>query len=150
MPLTSLYIFILLLILLFDIGERRILNGLALPGTMIALFAGLANGHEAFLGALAGAALGFLFFFALYWIGGRYYGAGALGFGDVKLATLLGAIIGVELVLIVLASGMLLAGLTAALLLAVKRDDRRRTLPYGAFLAFAGIISLIWTSVHSI
>jgi leader peptidase (prepilin peptidase)/N-methyltransferase len=150
MPLTILYIIILLLILLFDIGERRILNGLALPGTMIALIAGLVNGREAFLGALTGAVLGFLFFFALYWIGSKYYGAGALGFGDVKLATFLGAIIGVEQVLIVLASGMLLAGLAAALLLVTKQDGRRRSLPYGAFLAFAGIIALIWTSVQSI
>jgi len=147
MWLTVLYIVILLLILLFDIGERRILNVLALPGTAIALIASLAKGREAFLAAVAGAVLGFLFFFALYWIGRQYYGAGAMGFGDVKLAVFLGAIVGVDQVLIVLASGMLLAGLAAALMLATKRGDRRSSLPYGAFMALAGIIALLWSNV---
>jgi leader peptidase (prepilin peptidase)/N-methyltransferase len=147
MWLTVLYIIMLLLILLFDIGERRILNVLVLPGTVFALIASLAKGREAFLAALAGAVLGFLFFFALYWIGRKYYGTGAMGFGDVKLAVFLGAIVGVDQVLIVLASGMLLAGLVSALMLATKRGDRQSSLPYGAFMAFAGIIALLWSNV---
>jgi leader peptidase (prepilin peptidase)/N-methyltransferase len=150
MPLTVLYLIILLLILLFDIRERRILNSLSLPGTAVALAAGLANGREAFLVSLSGAALGFFFFFALYWIGSKYYGSGALGFGDVKLAMLLGAILGVHQVLIVLTLGMLLAGLGGMLLLMIKRNDKQSSLPYGAYLAFAGIVAIIWTNIQAI
>lgn len=148
MHLTAVYIIILLLILLFDIRERRILNTLALPGTAIALLAGLANGREPFLVAITGAALGFLSFFALYFIGGKYYGRAALGFGDVKLAMMLGAILGVHQILIVLAAGMLLAGLAGALLLAVKRANRESSIPYGAYMAVAGILALLWTNVQ--
>ena len=149
MQLTAFYIITLLLILLIDIRERRILNALALPGTAIALLAGLAVGRETFLAALSGAVVGFLFFFALYRIGGKIYGRAALGFGDVKLAMLLGAILGVQQVLIALALGMLLAGFAGALMLAAKGGSRQSTIPYGAFLAAAGIIALVWTDIQT-
>jgi leader peptidase (prepilin peptidase)/N-methyltransferase len=145
--LSAFYIVILLLILLIDAKERRILNVLALPGTLIALGAGLANGRAAFLVALSGAILGFLFFSILYWIGGKLYGSEALGFGDVKLAMLLGAIVGIHQVLIVLASGMLLAGFAGVVLLLANQGKKESTLPYGAFLAFAGIVALVWTNL---
>jgi leader peptidase (prepilin peptidase)/N-methyltransferase len=145
--LTAFYIVILLLILLVDARERRILNVLALPGTFVALGAGLANGRDTFLVALFGAVIGFLFFSVLYWIGGKMYGTNALGFGYVKLAMLLGAVVGMHQVFLVLASGMLLAGLAAVVLLMANRKRKDSTLPYGAFLAFAGIVALVWTNL---
>jgi leader peptidase (prepilin peptidase)/N-methyltransferase len=98
--------------------------------------------------SLAGAIVGFLFFYALYWIGGKLYGPGALGFGDVKLAMLLGAILGLQQILITLSLGMLLAGVTSIILLLAKTGNRRSALPYGAFLALAGITVLVWTNVN--
>ena len=148
MELTLFYIIILALIFLVDIRDRRILNTVALPGTLVALGAGLANGREAFMISLAGAIVGFLFFYALYWIGGKLYGPGALGFGDVKLAMLLGAILGLQQILITLSLGMLLAGVTSIILLLAKTGNRRCALPYGAFLALAGITVLVWTNVN--
>lgn len=147
MQLTAFYIVVLFLILLVDIRERRILNALALPGTLVALLAGLADGRDSFLAALSGAVVGFLFFYALYRVGRKFYGPSALGFGDVKLAMLLGAILGIQQVLIVLSLGMLLAGLAALVLLLTKRGGVQSSLPYGAFLAFAGIMALIWTNL---
>lgn len=143
MYLTLFYIFILTVILLVDIRQRRILNALVLPGTLVALLAGLANGHEAFLLSLSGAAVGFLFFYALYWIGSKIYDDHALGFGDVKLAMMLGAIIGLQQILVVLCAGMLLAGFTGFVLLLARKRNKGSSLPYGAFLAFTGIIALI-------
>lgn len=145
MYLTLFYVVVLLLILFFDIKQRRILNLLVLPGTLVALGAGLAESKTAFLLALSGAVVGFLFFYVLYWIGSRRYGSAALGFGDVKLAMMLGAILGIQKVFIVLSSGMILAGLAAIVYLWVKQGNRRSTLPYGAFLATAGIVFLLGT-----
>ncbi len=147
MQLALFYIIILFLILLVDIHERRILNALALPGTLVALLAGLVSGRSEFLAALTGAAAGFLFFYTLYWVGRTVYGYNALGFGDVKLAMLLGAILGIQQALIVLSLGMLLAGFTGIILLVTRRGSKQSTLPYGAFLAAAGIIALVWTNL---
>jgi leader peptidase (prepilin peptidase) / N-methyltransferase len=147
MPLAALYIITLIAILLIDIRDRRILNILALPVTLLALAASLVNGSEQFAAALSGALIGFLFFYSLYRVGHHFYGPNALGFGDVKLAVMLGAILGIQLVLLVLSFGMLLAGLSAAVLLLLKKGNKQSSLPYGAFLAAAGIIALVWTNI---
>ena len=140
------YIIVLLLIIIVDLQQRRILNEIALPATLVALAISLAFGRESFLLALLGALIGFLFFYALFWLGGRLYEPGALGFGDVKLAMLLGAMLGLQYILHTLALGLLLAGLAAFLLLLAGRAGRRNTVPYGAYLAAAGIFMLLWTN----
>ncbi len=144
--LTSFYLVVLLLILIIDLRQRRVLNSLALPTTLVALFAGLASEHPVFLRSASGAALGFLFFYVLYWLGKKLYGPTALGFGDVKLAMLLGAILGAHQILLTLSLGMLLAGIAAVTLMATRRAGKRSTLPYGAFMASAGIFMLLWTT----
>ena len=144
---TGIYILVLILILLVDLQQRRILNAIALPATLLALVVGLIDGRESFLLALLGALAGFLFFYLLYWVGGKFYGRGALGFGDVKLAMLLGAMLGLQYVWPALLLGILLAGLTSILLLVTGRAGLRTSLPYGVFLAGAGIIVLVWTNI---
>ena len=148
--LTLFYVAVLLLILIFDVRQHRILNLLALPALMVALLAGLARGRSDFLFAILGAAVGFLFFYALYWLGGKYYGPGALGFGDVKLAMLLGAMLGADQVLITLSLGMIVAGIVGLSLLFAGRAEKRSALPYGAFLAGAGIVTLVWIQMYPV
>jgi leader peptidase (prepilin peptidase)/N-methyltransferase len=144
---SGIYILVLILILLVDLKQRRILNAIALPATLLALAVGLIDGRESFLVTLLGALAGFLFFYLLYWVGGKFYGRGALGFGDVKLAMLLGAMLRLQYVWPALLLGLLLAGLTSILLLLTGRACLRTSLPYGSFLAGAGIIVLVWATV---
>ncbi len=139
----GLYIGILFVILLVDVRERRVRNALALPATGLALLAGLLDGREAFLLTVSGALAGFLFFYGLYWLGRNLYGRSVLGFGDVKLAMLLGAMLGLQQVFPALVLGILLAGCSGMILLLTKRAGRHSTLPYGAFLAAAGILMLL-------
>lgn len=145
--LTGIYILVLLLILFIDLQQRRILNLIALPATALALLAGLLDGRESFLLALLGAAVGFLFFYLLYWFGRRVYGPGALGFGDVKLAMLLGAMLGLRYIGPALVLSLLLAGLTSVGLLLFGRKGMRSSLPFGVFLSIAGIMFLVWTTI---
>lgn len=147
---TCLYIMVLLLIIGVDLHQRRILNKVTLPGTLVALLISLAYGWQPFFLALLGALIGFLVFYGLFWLGGRKYGPGALGFGDVKLAMLLGAMLGLQHILFTLALGMLLAGLAAILLILAGRAGQKRTLPFGAYLAAAGVVMLVWTSIVSL
>ncbi|MDX1415636.1 MAG: prepilin peptidase [Candidatus Promineifilaceae bacterium] len=148
MIMTGFYILVLLLIILVDVKRRRVLNIVALPATATAIFFSLSQGTQAFYLTVLGAVIGYLFFYILYWLGARLYGPGALGFGDVKLAMLLGAMLGLQQIMFALALGLLLAGLAAGVLLfASQHCHRRSKLPYGAFLAAAGIFTLIWNVI---
>lgn len=144
---VGIYILVLVLILLVDLQQRRILNVIVLPATLLALAAGFIDGRDTFILALLGALAGFLFFYLLFWVGRWFSGKGALGFGDVKLAMLLGAMLGFRYVWPAMVLGLLLTGLTTVLLLLTGRAGLRASLPLGAFLAASGIIVLLWTTV---
>ena len=143
----AVYISILILIIVIDLEHKLILNRVTYPSTIIAMFGALIlpNSENSWQLALAGALFGFVVFFILYWIGEKMFGAGALGFGDVKLAMLLGAMVGLQRIPFTLALGIILGGVGTVLILIINRRVGRYTaLPYGQYLAVAGIIMLYW------
>ena len=71
---------------------------------------------------------------------------GGMGGGDVKLAAMLGAFLGWKLVLLNLFLSFLLGGIVAVILLAMKIKGRKDYIPFGPYLAIAGIITVFWGS----
>ena len=66
-----------------------------------------------------------------------------MGMGDVKLAALLGAVLGTS-VIAALFIGVLAGGLFAAgVLVREGRAARRKTIAYGPFLAFGALLVLL-------
>lgn len=138
---VCLFIAVLVLLAIIDGEQRRIPNNVVLPATILAL--GMAWQRGDLASAALGAALAFLVFLGLYLLGHRLYGSAALGMGDVKLAALIGAVIGLQGVPVALALGIFLAGAGAALLLLTRRGRRDEMIPYGLFLSLAAACVLI-------
>ena len=86
--------------------------------------------------ALGGGA-GFGLFFLL-----GVLGRGALGFGDVKLAGVIGLMTGFPGVLVALTAGALLGGIAALALLVTKRATRKSKIAYAPYLAAGAVIAL--------
>jgi leader peptidase (prepilin peptidase) / N-methyltransferase len=141
---SAIYVALLLLVIVTDLEHRLILHAATFPGILLGLLGSLFVSYNNLSLALLGAATGFIFFFFLYWLGGRLLGAGALGFGDVTLATMIGAMTGFPLVILALVLGILLGGLVTALLLLTRRLTMRSYVAYGPFLAIAGITAVVW------
>jgi prepilin signal peptidase PulO-like enzyme (type II secretory pathway) len=72
-------------------------------------------------------------------------GHGALGWGDVKLAAALGAVLGFRGAMLGLAWGMLAAGAWALLMLSVGLARPGERIAYGPFLAFGAWMAWLWT-----
>ncbi len=132
---------ILILLAVIDLEQRRVPNVVVLPAVAFALGVAWRDGY--LLGAAGGAVLAFAVFLALYALGRRLYGPGALGMGDVKLAGLIGAMVGLDWLPQALALGIVLAGVAAAALLLSGRAGRGDLLPYGSFMTLAAVIVLI-------
>lgn len=140
---TALYSAILILIIVIDLEHFLILHVVTLPGTALALLATFVIPDQNWRLALAGAVSGFLLFFLFYWIGQLLFGAGALGFGDVTLSLLLGAMLGFDRIFFALLLGIVLGGISSLIFMALRRRGRFH-IPYGPYLAVSGIIMLIW------
>lgn len=134
----TLFAAVLLLLAVVDWEQRRLPNVVVLP----ALAAAVALSADPLTAGLAAAAA-FTVFLILYALGRRLYGPGALGMGDVKLAALVAAAVGPAAVAALL-GGVLLAGGGAAVGLLSGRVGRGAALPYGSFLAVAGVVVLLW------
>lgn len=90
------------------------------------------------VGAAAGAAC---FFLGLYLLALVVYRRHALGFGDVPLAALIGALTGPDAP-VALFTGVVLAAMGGVVLL-LPRRRRRDYLPYGSFLCAGALVTLL-------
>src|SRR6266540_2438647 len=120
-----------------DLEHRIIPNRIVVPAAAVALVAqtALERSPEWALGAVG--ASGFLFAAALA------YPAG-MGMGDVKLALLMGAVLG-RTVSVALMVGMLAAMIPGLYLIARHgRAARKMGIPFGPFLAVGSVVALFW------
>jgi leader peptidase (prepilin peptidase) / N-methyltransferase len=132
---AAFFCIVLVAISAIDIEHRIVPNRIVIPSAAIVLVAQtvLEPGSEWLLGALG--ASGFLFLAALAYPRG-------MGMGDVKLALLLGAMLG-RSVAVGLMIGFL-AALVPAAYLAVRHGSKARkmAIPFAPFLAFGAIVAL--------
>lgn len=68
-----------------------------------------------------------------------------MGWGDAKMASLVGLITG-YLVFVALLLAVILGGLTAVVVLTLRLRKRKQTIPFGPFLSLATIATLLWGS----
>lgn len=144
LPVYAFYLALLILIIVIDLENRLILDITTLPGTAFALLFSLLLPNINWLSAVLGAVLGFLLFLLIYWVAKVTFGPGAIGQGDIKLAMLMGAMLGVPDIVVALTLGIFLGGLVSGVLLATRLVKRNTYLPYGQYLALAAIVMLLW------
>lgn len=122
----------------FDLRHRVIPNRVVLPAVAIVLVAQLVLSPGQMpesLGAAAGAAGFFLVTLVAYPPG--------LGMGDVKLALLLGAALGMDVVAAILVGTLTAAVFGGMLMLHDGAEARKRAIAFGPFLAFGGLVALL-------
>ena len=116
--------------------------------TLFLLWAGLALNLNATIVPLAnaviGAMAGYLFLWTVYWAFRFATGKEGMGYGDFKLLAAIGAWLGwSKLPLVVLLSSVVGAIVGVSLIL-FRRHGREIPIPFGPYLAAAGLIALFW------
>jgi len=129
--------FFLLLIALIDLRHRLVLNLMVYPALAVALAAHLLAADQPLAQVLVGGGMAFAIFFLAGWLR-----PGQLGFGDVKLATLIGVGVGFPAILWALLIGTGAAGAVALWLLSRGASAGTR-LPYAPFLCLGALVALL-------
>jgi leader peptidase (prepilin peptidase)/N-methyltransferase len=88
-----------------------------------------------------GGGIGFVMLFVIALVS-----RGGMGWGDVKLAALLGLATGFPLVFVAVVMAAILGGIVAVALLIMKKKSRKETIPFGPFLVTSTFITLLWGS----
>jgi leader peptidase (prepilin peptidase)/N-methyltransferase len=160
LPLALLFCSIFIALLLIDLEHSILPNIIVYPSMGIALvLAGLGSvfGFEPsyivnfgfplwIINAVVGGVIGFVLLLVpalLYPLIGRVEG---MGWGDVKLAALIGFVTGFPLVILAIFLAVITGGIVAGILLLLKVKGRKDAIPFGPFLAVAAMATLFWGS----
>jgi leader peptidase (prepilin peptidase)/N-methyltransferase len=112
----------------------------ALLGERLGGFAVLAGLEESVIGAMAGYAS----LWCVYHLFRLATGKEGMGYGDFKLLAALGAWLGWQSLPLVILLSALVGALTGIALIVLRGRDRQLPLPFGPFLAAAGVVALLW------
>ncbi|MFC2003462.1 prepilin peptidase [Chloroflexota bacterium] len=135
----SFYYCLLAVILVIDLEQGLILNKIVYPATAIALIVAVFAPDLGILKALMGGGLGLVALLIVVLIFPR-----GMGWGDVKMAGLMGVMVGFPGIVVALLLAIVSGGLVAAILLALKVKGRKATMPFGPFLSLATMVTLLW------
>lgn len=128
-----------LLILVIDLEHRRVLNVVVYPMAVVGLLLALLHPQLSFVNALVGGLVGFGLFLLLY-----LARPGGLGAGDVKLAGLIGILVGFPGIVVAILVAIGLGGVAAAALLLSRRVGPKGTMAYAPYLSIGALFALMY------
>lgn len=99
---------------------------------------------SAFIGSVLGAIVGGGLLWAVAEAYLRLRGIEGMGFGDVKMMALVGAFLGAPLALLTIMIGSLLGSIVGLIFIRISGKTREYELPFGTFLAAAGIVTVLY------
>ena len=148
---TAFYGCLFIMLMVIDLEHRLILNKIVYPAAVVALIISVLlpqpgiisfPGPEFINGAvnsIIGGAIGLVLLLIPAVIS-----RGGMGWGDIKMAALIGLVTGFPLVFVALFLGVVIGGLVAGILLLLKIKKRKEAIPFGPFLSVATIATLLW------
>ncbi|MDY7577496.1 A24 family peptidase [Herbaspirillum sp. RTI4] len=122
-------------------------DSLTLPLLWLGLLVNLNASFAPLPDAVLGAAIGYTTLWAVYWLFWLATGKEGIGYGDFKLLAALGAWLGWKMLLPVLLFSSVSGAIVGGVLMATGRQAKGTPLPFGPFLALAGLLALL-TSPH--
>ena len=134
----------LLAMTFIDIDTQLLPDDLTLPLVWAGLLVNLVGGFVSLQEAVIGAAAGYLSLWAVYWVYRLVTGKEGIGYGDFKLLAALGAWLGWMMLPLIVLLSSLLGAVVGIALIVLRRHQRGMPIPFGPFLAVAGLVALLY------
>lgn len=137
--LNAFYYCLFVVLGIIDLEHKRILNNIVYPAAGVVLIIDALLPQPGIVNGVIGGATGLVELMILAPVF-----RGGMGWGDVKMAALIGLVTGFPLVVITVFLGIVLGGLVAGVLLLLRAKKREETIPFGPFLSLATMATLLW------
>ena len=94
--------------------------------------------------SVLGAVFGYLSLWSIYWLFKLVTGKESMGHGDFKLLAMLGAWLGWQTLPAIILLSSAVGAVTGVFMIVSGLQQRSEPIPFGPYLAGAGIIALFW------
>jgi leader peptidase (prepilin peptidase)/N-methyltransferase len=139
LPVRLLFACALIVLFMIDLEHQILPDVITLPGIVLGVVFSLLlppGPLLSILGVLLGG--GLLWAIAEAWL--RLRKVDAMGFGDVKMLAMVGAWLGVKMVLVTFVLSSMMGGLIGVVLIGARRADMATRVPFGTMLAVAALV----------
>lgn len=133
----------LLVLFAIDLEHQILPDVITLPGIVVGFLCSLLlppGAVQSFAGIAAGG--GILWLIAEVWF--RIRKVEAMGFGDVKMLAMVGAFLGLKLVVLVFVLSSMLGGVVGVALIAGRRAGMASRVPFGTMIAAASLVASLY------
>jgi leader peptidase (prepilin peptidase)/N-methyltransferase len=127
-----------------DLDTQLLPDDITLPLTWLGLSLNLWGALTTLESAVIGAVAGYLALWSVYWTFKLATGKEGMGFGDFKLLAAIGAFLGWKMLPAVILLSSLVGALVGIGLIALARHGRNIPIPFGPYLAAAGLLALFF------
>lgn len=139
-----LLIWALIALSFIDLDTQLLPDAITLPLLWLGLLFNLLRTYTDIDGAVIGAMAGYLSLWSIFWLFKLATGKEGMGYGDFKLLAALGAWLGWNMLPIIVLLSSLVGAAAGIALITLARHSRNVPIPFGPYLAAAGIIALFW------
>ena len=136
------FIWVMIALAFIDLDTFYLPDDLTLPLLWGGLLFNLVGGYTDLPSAVIGAAAGYLSLWAVFWLFKLVTGKEGMGYGDFKLLAAIGAWLGWKLLPLVILLSSFAGAVIGILLIVLARRGRNVPIPFGPYLAIAGLIAL--------
>jgi len=144
-----LFLFLLVAMTFIDIDTQLLPDDLTYPLLWAGLLVNLDATFVPLADAVIGAAAGYLVLWAVYWLFKLATGKEGMGYGDFKLLAALGAWLGWQMLPAIILLSSVVGALVGISLIVVAKRGRDKPIPFGPYLAAAGLIAMLYGSTIS-
>ncbi len=139
-----LFIWALVALSFIDFDTQLLPDNITLPLLWLGLLFNLTGVYVPLADAVVGAVLGYLILWSVYWLFKLVTGKEGMGYGDFKLLAAIGAWLGWKILPVVILLSSVIGALVGIGLIVLARRGRSVPIPFGPYLAGAGLVALFW------
>jgi leader peptidase (prepilin peptidase)/N-methyltransferase len=136
----------LIALTLIDFDTQLLPDQITLPLMWGGILFNLVFAHLPLADSVLGAVFGYLSLWSVYWLFKLLTGKEGMGYGDFKLLAALGAWMGWQQLPLIIILSSLVGAICGSIILFMSKRSQGTAIPFGPYLATAGLIALLWGS----
>jgi leader peptidase (prepilin peptidase)/N-methyltransferase len=138
------FLYLLIAMTCIDYDTYMLPDNMTLPLMWLGLLMNLNGALVPLHDAVIGAAAGYLALWSVYWLFKLVTGKEGMGYGDFKLLAALGAWMGWTMLPTIILLSSVVGAVVGISLIVFAGRDRNKHIPFGPYLAGAGLIALLY------